>query len=108
MSTYRIPSPTEEQPRRVQRTALDGMEYILTFDWNTRDQHWYCDIANQDGDLIRAGVKLVVDWLLLRLVTDAERPPGALILGTSDGVDPDLTGLQDAVLRYLDVSEVSS
>jgi hypothetical protein len=103
----------EEFATYVQRTALDGRDYLLTVTLNQREGKWYVDLADQNGDPILYGIKLVVGWPLLRTVTDERRPPGELFvvqLGSDDpgfrrqvSVDPDIDafGATHAFL-YLD------
>lgn len=107
MTTFRIPTSTES-PSYTQRTTLDGREYILILDYNGRDGHWYMTLQDQDGAAIVSGLRVVVDYPLLRKVRDLRRPPGELyaIDLTGTHVDPGLTDLGDRVaLFYYDSTE---
>jgi hypothetical protein len=60
----------------VQTTELDGVPYVLTFRYNSREQCYYLSIGSQDGTTIYAnGLKLVSNYALLRTLFT---PPGEL------------------------------
>lgn len=102
-----IPTPTFEQPHAVQRTALDGTDYILTFDWNERSNHWHLSIADENDNSIIDGIKLVANFSLLRTVTSASKPPGLLFLTIPSGEDPTLVTLYtEATLAYVPVEDL--
>lgn len=92
----RVPLQTSV-PAFTQRTSMDGVTFQLDVKWNERESAWYISFADADGVLIRSGVRMVVDWPLLRQVADARRPPGELYL-----IDLDGTGAE-AALDDLDV-----
>lgn len=57
--------PTFTDPFYEESTRLDGVEYILRFKYNQREDCWYLTIATpKDVDIVK-GVKLVCDWSLL-------------------------------------------
>jgi len=78
---------------------LDGATYQFIFAWNYRDQAWYFSIADSDGVPIASGVRIVVDWILLKHISDSRKPPGTLVAidTAGTGVDPGLTELGDRV-----------
>jgi hypothetical protein len=105
----RIPV-TSSAPLYEQRTTLDGQDYIFTFYYNARDFSWYFDIADQDGEAISAGVRVVVDWDLLKRVVDARRPPGLLVANdlSGAGLDPGADDFGSRVeLLYFEAAEVA-
>jgi hypothetical protein len=62
----------------TQTTALDGVSYVLTFRYNSREQCYYLSIDSQDGSTNYVnGLKLVSNYLLLREVST---PPGELVV----------------------------
>jgi hypothetical protein len=73
-----IPTSTD-LPDYQQITNLDGRDYALRFVYNTREDRWYLQIADQDNDPIVGAIKVVVEIDLLGRVTDSRRPPGMLI-----------------------------
>lgn len=111
MAVLTIPTVAgTENAATVQRTTLDGRDYLLYFSWNQRESRWYLTLCDADNDPIVCGVKLVARWDLLRLVTDARRPPGKLYVDdpTGDG-DPGLDDLGTrALLRYADAEELAA
>jgi hypothetical protein len=60
--------------------SLDGRGYQFSIRWQTREERWTLSVKDSDGELIVAGVPLVVDWPLLSLFTDSRLPPGKLML----------------------------
>ena len=108
--------PTLEQtPFFTQRTKLDGRDYILSFKYSDRENRWYVDISDQDGELIVASVKLTLGTLLLGCVVDPRRPPGELMVihyptyepGGSPPEDPGFEDFgRDTLLTYFDAAEL--
>lgn len=90
-----VPDVARTTGSAVQRTQLDGRDYVITWQWNERLARWTMSIADQDGDPIASGVALVVDFPLLSLVTDERAPPGtiAVVDRQSPTIDPTLTSL---------------
>lgn len=110
MATYSIPlSPGT--PAFTQRTLLDGRAYILDFRWNERESAWYLSLLDEHEDPILYGIKLVLNWPLLRRVVDPRRPPGSLMCVDPSGND-DSPGLQELGTRveliYLDAEEIAA
>lgn len=84
----------------IQRTAIAGRDYELTFRWNQRDGHWYLDLADENGSSIVRGISLVAGYPLLRGIVDERRPPGELAINdttNADDVDP---GFSDLGTRF--------
>lgn len=105
----RIPV-TSDSPIYQQLTTLDGQDYNLTFHYNSRDFSWYLDIADLQRVPILTGIRLVVDWDLLRRCVDARRPPGILIANdlSGAGLDPGPDDLGTRVeLLYFEAAEVA-
>ena len=84
----------------TQRTALDGVDFLLRFDWFQRDGHWRLSISDASGAAIRSGVVLVVDTPLLWGVVDARRPPGELAVVDTTGVNDVDPGFSDLGARF--------
>lgn len=101
--------PTFTDPFSSQLTTLSGRDYLLTFAWNLRESAWYLDIADQDGVVLAASLKLTVDYPLLKRATDPRLPAGTLMpLDTSGaGIDPGLDDLGTRVLlSYLEPGDL--
>jgi hypothetical protein len=62
-----------------QQTQIEGLVYILQFYWSARESAWYLGIYDQGQNAIATGIRIVVDWPLLRRFTDPRLPPGRLI-----------------------------
>lgn len=60
-------------------TELNGSSYRLNFQYNSREDFWYFDILDSEGNQIRSGIKVVVNYPLLRLAMMRDRPPGELL-----------------------------
>ncbi len=87
--------------------VYDGVTYQLDFKYNDREDAWYVDLSDIDGNSIRGGVKVVSNWPLLRLVQQIPRPAGEIItIDTRDiPLDPNLDDLGTHVLfGYADVA----
>jgi hypothetical protein len=76
--------------RFEQTTQLDGLEYLLTFQWSDRESCWYLDVEDQDGNPLCELVKLVVSWpLLRRFRTNQAVPQGVLACCDMSAPTPD-------------------
>lgn len=107
----RIPTSTDPKvPSYTQRTQLGSRDYLLTFDWNGRDGHWYLDIALEDETMVAAGIKIVLGTRLLRSVYGPNRPEGEIIAVDTTGSHRD-PGLEDlgsrVILAYLEPSDLA-
>jgi hypothetical protein len=71
-----VPGPA----RFEQRTILDGREYLLSFDWNSRAARWSISLADAAGAPIVSGLRVVAGMPLLRLLKDTRSPPGELLV----------------------------
>ena len=101
---------TSTLPLYQQVTTLDGQDYVLTFSYNARDFSWYLDIADQDAVMIVAGIRIIVDFDMLRRCVDARRPPGILIANdlSGAGLDPGPSDFGTRVeLLYFEAAEVA-
>lgn len=83
----------EDQSVEVQ---LDGRLYSLRLQWDGKS--WYLTLTDADGAVLRAGIRVVANWPLLRLGVDPRLPPGELMaLRTAGDADPVLEELGSAV-----------
>jgi hypothetical protein len=63
------------------RTKLDGRDFNLSFSWNEREERWYLAMADEEENVLVAGIKLVSNWPLLRYYHfDPRVPPGELVV----------------------------
>jgi hypothetical protein len=65
--------------------VLDGVTFVLEFRWNLREDAWYFDVRLDDGTNVANGVKVVVDWPLLRGLRSANRPLGEFVAFDTSG-----------------------
>lgn len=98
---YLVPCTPAGDAVWSQRTALDGVDFLLTFRWSQRDGHWLLDLADAEGGAIRHGMALVPSVDLLAGVVDERRPAGKLaILDTTGALDAD-PGFSDLGARFV-------
>ena len=99
MATRIIPTVQDGGPFFLQ-TDLDGETYELSFYFNEREGFWYFDLLDANSNRIRSGVKCVVNFPLLRLVTAESRPPGELLVldATLPAEDPGIDDLGDTIV----------
>ncbi len=82
---------------------LEGVDYVFSFQYNGREDFWYVDISDVEGNPIRSGMKVVSNFPLMRLCKEEDIPPGKiLVLDTTDEpIDPGLLDLGvRAILAY--------
>lgn len=106
-----IPIDTTGLANYSQITALDGIAYVLLFQWNPRDSHWYLSTSDQDETPIQMGVRVVVGSSILRRCVDARRPPGILVAidQSGRGLDPGFSDFGTRVeLIYVTGAEVAA
>ncbi len=113
MAQFFIPT-APDTPNYIQRTTLDGREYLLRILHNQRENTWYLTLLNTQEEVIKAGIKIVPNWPLLRKFHyDIRVPPGDIfaIVQTTDDSTPGLGELgidQRVRLVYFDEAEVAS
>lgn len=58
---------------------LDGVTYQCDFQLNSREDRWYFDLQDLEGNIIRSSVKAIENWPVIRLDVSEERPAGELM-----------------------------
>ena len=110
MTIDRIPTSTTLAYYEFE-IELDGVEFKLVFRFNSRDDSWYMSILDSEDAVLRAGIRVVRKWDLLRLWAEATRPDGE-IMSVDQGeisAPPSLNQLgAEVVLTYLDAAELAS
>lgn len=83
---------------------LDGSDYEFRFQFNAREGFWYFDLLDADGNYIRAGVKVVSNFPVLRTCVATNKFPGLLaFLDTRDRpFDPGLEEFGVEVVQAYD------
>lgn len=110
MAIDRLPTSTT-LPYYEFEIELDGVEFKLEFRFNDRDSSWYMTIKDTDDVVLRAGIRVVLEWALLRLWAEATRPEGEIVSVNQGEVlaPPTLNQLgAEVVLTYLDSAEVAA
>lgn len=92
MAVLRI--PTTNDPFSVQRTDLEGKEYVLLFDYSQREGVWYLTIKDVTETPLASGIKLVCNWPLTYRLPNPGLPPGDLIV-ISKTTDDSPPGIDD-------------
>ena len=105
MATFDLAVRTDGYPDFSFEQDLDGVIYQISCRWNERESQWYLTLADESGDAIAAGIKIVSNWVLAGRTVDARMPPGSIVtVDTSgSGIDPALTDLGNRVrLAYIE------
>jgi len=86
----------------IQRTQLDGSEYILIFNYNSIAEGWYLSIQTADGEDIEGytGVRLTQNWEPFKLATALAAPPGDWLVSSETQGEPGLFDLGDGTNLY--------
>jgi hypothetical protein len=106
MITIPITNPT---PRFSQGVDLDGVAFILAFEWNDRDETWSFNLLDSDSVPLVTGVGVRVGLPLLNRHTGIAGPAGVLeAIDTSGaGLDPGFADLGERVqLLYTPIGEI--
>jgi hypothetical protein len=89
--------PTSALPYYTMTCTLDGRPYIFTFTYSTREDRWYFDLADVDGNDIVLGTKVTPSTDLLgRFRYLASCPQGTIIASVNATSQDDTPpGLQE-------------
>jgi hypothetical protein len=80
MATTIIPIEDAENLGQFLFTVdLDGTNFQFDMRYNQREDFWYLNISDIDGNLLRSGIKVVSNWPLIRLLRSTPRPNGEII-----------------------------
>jgi len=72
-------------------TSIDEVQYIFDVRWNSRAGHWYYDLKDENGDVIRSGMRVALGAFPLHRSVDARAPTGALMAVDTTGQDLEAT-----------------
>lgn len=85
MALQIIPT-SPDVPYYRQKTKLEGREFVLYFAFNQRIGRWHLSVFDEEETPLVQGLKLVVNWPLLRHYRyDSRLPPGELMALAQDG-----------------------
>lgn len=82
--------PTNNLPSYTETVTLDGIAYILRFDWNSRDETWRMSIATAGGENIVVGLKVLPGVNMTARFKDTRLPTtGSFVcFNIKDSVNP--------------------
>lgn len=111
MSSYTIPlDNASELGAFVFTVDLDGVDFRLAFQFNSREGFWYFDLLDIEGNDLRSGIKVVSNFPLLRLFRSLVRPAGELYSYDTRQTPSD-PGLEDlnvtSIFGYIDEEEIA-
>lgn len=69
-----------DNPLWRQRITLDGVNYIMRFDYNQREERWYMSLYSDAGAALALGVKVVCNFPLLMRYAGREGYPQGMIV----------------------------
>ena len=75
--------PTSSDVFYTQITQLDGVDYLLDFRYNDRENSWRFSIALTDNTPLATGIKIVTNYPLLQKYADDRLPAGEIFCITS-------------------------
>lgn len=82
------------------RITLDLEVFSLSFQFNDREGRWYMSIADQAGNPVRSGLKLVSNFPVTARIADPAGPNGEIMAldTTGQGLDAAFADLGSRVL----------
>lgn len=101
MAYLQIPVRTD-LPAYSFSITLEGVVYILSFEWNDRGSFWTMDIQDQDENYLVAGVRVVNNQDLLGRFRNTALPAGTFYLLDTTGKvdDPKVDNFGTVVLLF--------
>jgi len=112
MTTYTIPFTYPDQRGAFVMTVnLDGVDFRLSFQYNSREGFWYFDLLDSSENVLRAGIKVVSNFPLLLRFRDVETRPEGELVSIDTRREPEDPGLSDlqvtSVFSYVDADEIA-
>lgn len=91
-----------DTPLFTQRVTLNGIGYVLRFDYSGREDRWYLSLLKADGvTYLRRGIKIVANWNTFRLCRLDGRPAGALFFSDVRDVNAEAPSFRDLGRRVV-------
>lgn len=78
-------------PAITEEVTLDGVPYRFSFAWNFRGTYWSLSILDRDFNELVSGVKVVLDYELIRQFPSRGLPPGELWAVDPAGILQDIS-----------------
>ena len=63
-----------------QKVEIENTKYVFRFFWNFRAEYWNIEIKDDFGDILLSGIKMVVNYDLMKFHAIDGLPKGSLIL----------------------------
>ena len=73
-----------DRPRIEFETTLAGEAFGFLITWNDRMGAWVMDLRNSEGETLLAGIRLIVNYPILRAYAGNDLPQGELYVVGSD------------------------
>lgn len=90
---------------------LDGVDFQLQFQFNSREGFWYFDLLDTTQTILRSGVKVVSNYPILRLYRDVESRPAGELMSFDTRLTPADPGLDDldvnSIFGYADADDLA-
>jgi len=77
------------------KTTLDGSDYQIDLDWNSRESRWYLGLRTAEGDLLCSNIKVVPNWPFFRYYHYREGMPEGELMATTLTADTTPPGLYE-------------
>jgi hypothetical protein len=91
---------------------LDGVDFQVRFQFNSRESFWYFDLLDAERNVLRAGIKVVSNYPMLRLFRDLETRPAGELMSFDTRLEPGDPGLEDldfsSVFGYADEDDLAA
>jgi hypothetical protein len=78
--------PVLEYPFFIEDVTLDGNLYSFQFSWNSRGRFWTLTILDKAESILIAGIKVVLNYELLRVYRGKGLPRGGLVAVDEKGI----------------------
>lgn len=99
MKVFRLPTDKHNFDMSLQ---LDGVDYVMRFLWNGREERWYFELLDSSGESLTGQRKFVADYGVYDKLAMAGLPGGRVICFSSTHTDPGLFDLTtNALLLYV-------
>jgi hypothetical protein len=110
MTVFRIPTEQDLADYTLQ-LPLDGVEFFLTFNWNTITAAWYMSISDTNSTPLLVGRKICINCGIRGAYRDLRLPPGEFIAYDTTGSNTE-ANINDlgtrVILLYYDLSEIAA
>jgi hypothetical protein len=112
MATWTIPLTNAAALGAFNLTVdLDGVDYQLRFQYNSREGFWYFDLLDSAQNVLRSGIKVVSNFPMLIRYRDLEARPAGELISFDTRLEPLDPGLEDldlsSVFGYADADDLA-